>query len=260
MAFRHTQLGRFGDYGVSLKTHPHDDPDQQMAHLYASNGSLIARDIVGNILSRKGMWDQGAHPWTAWRTQFDNLRSNSPYSSYIHPRQARCTAISPRCPRYPHPHNCWHELVPPQEHYNLQGFAQQILPTLNNNLIMRPNGSLGLPPDLWPIWNFVVTSEGEILLSQEDFGIIKHPSISGGRQVWSAGQVGIEILQRNGQRTPLIRQVDLQSGHFVLPHVLPRTPHAQALINFTRDVFQRYEAFFVQPVPCLHPSFTCVWS
>ena len=171
MAFRDTQLGRFGNYGVTLKAHTHDDPDQQAAHLYASNGTLLTRHVVQDILRRKGMWDQGVHPWTAWRTQFDHLRSNSPYSPYINPLQASCTSPSPRCPRYPHQDNCWHELIPPQEHYNLQGFSQQILPTLNNNLILRPDGTLGLPTDLWPIWNFVVTQEGEILLSQEDFGI-----------------------------------------------------------------------------------------
>ena len=64
MAFRHTQLGRFGNYGVSLKAHPHDDPDQQAVHLYASNGILTTRDVVSDILRHKGMWNHGVHPWT----------------------------------------------------------------------------------------------------------------------------------------------------------------------------------------------------
>ena len=69
--------------------------------------------------------------------------------------------------------------------------------------------------------------------------------------MWSAGQVGIE--------NHFIRLVDLQSGHFVKPHVQARTPTAQALIDFTRDVFQQYASGLVT-VPCLHPNFTCVWA
>jgi len=259
MAFRHTQLGRFGSYGVSLNGTTPGDLDNKIAHLYASNGIVTARHVVQDILSSKGMWDQQFPPWLPWTGTFDILRHK--YAGLINNLQARCTVQLPRCPRYPHRYNCWHELIPPEEHYNLLGFAQQILPTLNGNLITRPDGTRGISTELWPIWNFIVTQDGEILLSQEDFGVIKHPSISAGIEVWSAGQVGIEHYQGD----PVIRLVDLQSGHFVRPHVLPRTARAQALIDFTREAFQQYEQSLVQAaipaVPCLHPtSFTCVWA
>jgi hypothetical protein len=102
-----------------------------------------------------------------------------------------------------------------------------------------------------PLWNFVISQEGEILLSEEDYGVIKHSSLSGGRDAWAAGQIGIANKQ--------IRLVDLHSGHFMKPVPHP-TSLSLAFIAFTREVFLAYEAGLLRPrYQCLHPSFDCVW-
>jgi hypothetical protein len=122
-----------------------------------------------------------------------------------------------------------------------------------NNVIYRADGTPGVDSSVQPLWNYVLTRRGEILVGAEDFGWIKHTSIAGGQSVWAAGQVGIE----NGQ----LRMVDLQSGHYVLAgaaQITPGSTLAVELIRFTQRVFQGYFNSF--SLPNLHPSFACVWA
>lgn len=243
MSFRANQLGRFGSIGIGLITS--DDPDQAAAHLYARNGKIVgSRPTVEEILASKGLWDPNDPQWDQWAKLFILLRDNH---CRVGGRRlvSVCTAPHPR-----HPNECWHEIVPPLDHCNLRWFAQNVLPSLADNVVPRADGSFGLPTDFWPIWNFVITPDGEILVSKEDYGVIKHTSISGGREVWSAGQVGIE--------SRLIRLVDLQSGHYVKPNVLQNTQAAQDLIDFTKEVFRQYSTSL--GINCLHPSFECIWA
>jgi hypothetical protein len=250
-----TQLGRFGDFASRLKNHPYDDPDQQIAHLYAVNGLIQygpnpgSRPSVPDVLATKGIWDHRDPTWASWRRDFDAIQSS--HLGGLRPLQAQCTTLQPGSRN-----QCWHELIPPLEHYNLRGFVQHVLPNLHNNNIAQriSDNTLFIYTDSKPLWNFVITVEGDILLSQEDYGVIKHSSLSGdgGRGVWSAGQVGIYNRK--------IRLVDLRSGHFTRP-ILPHRPLLQALKGFTKQVFLSYEVGLLGPQHTyLDPQFDCVWS
>jgi hypothetical protein len=122
-----------------------------------------------------------------------------------------------------------------------------------NNVLVRADGTIGVDTSVQPLWNYALTSRGEILVAAEDFGWIKHTSIAGGLNVWAAGQVGIENAQ--------LRLVDLQSGHYVLSggaHITPGSALANEMIRFTDAVFREY--FRVFNLPNLHSSFACVWA
>ena len=125
--------------------------------------------------------------------------------------------------------------------------------SIHDNVLTHANGTIGVDTSVQPLWNYVLTLRGEILVASEDFGWIKHTSIAGGQQVWAAGQVGTE----NGQ----LRLVDLQSGHYVLAgssYITPGSALATGMVKFTGDVFREY--FRVFSLPNLHTSFTCVWA
>jgi hypothetical protein len=249
-----TQLGRFGDFASRLMNHNYDDRDQQIAHLYASDGLIQygsipgARPTVQQVLDDKGLWDQRDPTWTNWRGQFDNIQHH--YLGGLRPLQAQCR----RGPQPgPPPSQCWHGLIPPLKHYNLRWFVQHVLPNLPNNFVnvaQHANGVLYIQMHSKPLWNFVISQEGEILLSEEDWGVIKHSSLSGGRDVWSAGQIGVANNR--------IHLVDLHSGHFMKPVPHP-TPLSLAFIAFTREVFLAYAGGLLTGIPCLHPGFDCVW-
>jgi hypothetical protein len=113
----------------------------------------------------------------------------------------------------------------------------------------RSDGTIGVDPAAKPLWNYVVTTAGEILVGSEDFEWIKHTSLAGGLEVWTAGQVGVEQNR--------VRLVDLQSGHYVGWAILPGSSLANELIRFTEEVFQKYSQYFGL---ILHPSFQCIWS
>src|SRR5439155_1428971 len=98
--------------------------------------------------------------------------------------------------------------------------------------------------------NFVITDWGEILIAREDFEFIKHTSLAAGLTVWSAGQLGIQAST--------IRLVDLQSGHYVKPNVMPGTTLAHELTSFTDAVFKEYSAHF--GLTCLHANFHCLFD
>ncbi len=143
-----------------------------------------------------------------------------------------------------------HELTPPLRYWSMRSFASRMR---INNVIQRADGGVGIDGSVQPLWNYVLTRRGEILVAAEDFGWIKHTSIAGGSNVWSAGQIGIENNQ--------LRVVDLQSGHYVLggaSHITPGSNLARQLIQFTEDVFKGYFQAF--GLANLHPSFQSVWA
>ena len=143
-----------------------------------------------------------------------------------------------------------HELTPPLRYWSMRSFTSRLRTT---NVILRADGTIGVDTSVQPLWNYVLTRRGEILVAAEDFGWIKHTSIAGGQNVWAAGQVGVE----NGQ----LRLVDLQSGHYVLAgaaQITPGSTLATEMVTFTTDAFREYFQAFA--LPNLHPSFTCVWA
>jgi hypothetical protein len=253
MPFRETQLGRFGSFGVKLLRLGSSDPDQLSAHLYASNGQtqyapMASRPTVDQILASKGIWDHASPTWRSWSNTFDGLkRSYLPTIAQL-PLQALCTAPQPRALQ-----QCWHELVPPVEHVNLREFTQQILPTLSKNSVAQDaQGHWYIPKHARPLWNFIITEAGDILLYEEldHFSVVKHSSLSGGDPVWSAGKVGIESQQ--------IRLVDLDSGHFIThPGHHFTAGLLQQLVDFTAAVFRHYAAGLLSGVQCLHAQFAC---
>lgn len=243
MPFHRTQLGRFGDIGAALTSQL--DPDHRAAHLYASNGTTIGpRPTLSQILASKGFLDASHPAWVAWQAIFGGHR-NQYIGNGGGPLLARCTASWPGAPTG----TCLHELTPPLLHGNLCWFANRVGGQADN-VITRPNNSLAVDQSSRPLWNFVVTNPGDILVASEDFELIKHTCVAGGLDVWSAGQVGIQ----NGT----IRITDLQSGHYVKPNVAPGGSLAQNLIAFTRSVFVDYTRAF--SLTCLHPQFDCVWG
>jgi len=122
-----------------------------------------------------------------------------------------------------------------------------------DSVIKRDDGTFGVDTSVTPLWNYVITLRGEILVAAEDFDWIKHTSLAGGQKVWAAGQLGIE----GGK----LRLADLQSGHYVLAggaHIMPGSTLARDLVTFTEQVFREYFAVFA--LPNFHSLFKCVWA
>ena len=241
MSFRCTQLGRFGEYGNTLCTN--NDPDQRAAHLYAINGVLTTahRPDIGHVLASKGLWAEGEDVWLKWQSMFQILfkRHQSRGGRLL---QATCTESRIGVPNG----ECWHELTPPLKHDNLRNFANTTLPSLrNSNIITLVGGAREVDEHIEPVWNFVVTQEGEILVGAEDYKLIKHTCLSAGRDVWSAGQIGIEHKK--------ICIVDLKSGHYVKTSTLPVLK--KLLSDFTREVSVHYSKML--GVQCLDANFEC---
>ena len=237
MAFRDTQLGRFGQFcSTSLATH--GEPDIRAAHALAADGSWAPRPLLHAVLDSKKLNQD-----PAWVTLFKTLRA-----TYIASGGKQLTGDCTRpWPSQPSGF-CMHELTPPLRHGSLRSFAG----TPATNVMVRPNGTTGVDRSVQPLWNYAITLDGEILIAAEDFGWIKHTSIAGGRDVWSAGQVGIDAGQ--------IRLADVQSGHYILggaTTILPGSAQARRLIAFTEDVFLAYFAFFTPGMR--HSAFACVW-
>jgi hypothetical protein len=161
--------------------------------------------------------------------------------------EQKCTKSSPGFPGY-----CLHELAPPLNHGNLRWFSRKLPPfsAIADNLQTRADGSLRVDPSSRPIWDFLINQAGEIVTGTEDFEAIKHTCLAAGAGVWAAGQLGI--------RGGVVHLVDLQSGHYVGPNVLPGTTLANELISFTQDIFNRYCAHF--NITCLHENFSCIWG
>jgi hypothetical protein len=244
LPFYPTQLGRFGTLGVTLTGL--SDPDLQAAHLYALNGTLTGpRPTLQDILASKGLWDPNDPLWQHWLPLLGTFR-NHYMAAGGHPLTTRCPLPWRSFP----PGSCAHELTPPLSHWNLRGFSQR-LPNLPDNIVTHPNGAVSVDPASRPMWLYIVTRSGEILVASEDYEWIKHPCIAGGLEVWSAGQLGIENHQ--------IRLADLQSGHYVRPSVGVGTNLARELAVFTRTVFEQYTRTLMPSITCLHPGFDCVW-
>jgi len=243
LPFYRSQLGRFGDLGATLT--PPAEPDLMAAHLYAANGSLVGgRPSLQQVLSSKGLWDPSDPVWQQWRTVFGNLRNNY-MAAGGHALPARCPMQWSSFPTG----GCGHELTPPLSHWNLRGFSQS-LPSRPDTVVSRPNGTLGVDEASKPMWLYIVTSYGEILVTAEDYEWIKHPCLAGGYEVWSAGQLGIERHE--------IRLVDLRSGHYIAPNIGATTALARRLLSFTREVFEQYTRTL--GVNCLHAQFDCIWA
>jgi hypothetical protein len=233
----HNQMGRFGDLAqaITLMT----NPDQRAANVIAANGH-----IHHQALQSKGFLEPIDPVWTSWNGIFGQLR-NSHIGNGGSPLQQSCPKSPPGFP----PGYCLHELAPPLKHGSLRWFAQRF-GAIKDNLHTKADGSVGVIPSARPVWNFVITVEGEIVTGSEDFEAIKHTCLTGGLDAWSAGQLGI----RNG----MLELVDLQSGHYVRPNVVVGTNLATQMIAFTGQTFGRYCAHF--GLGCLAANFHCVWS
>jgi hypothetical protein len=236
MAFRTSQLGRFGEYIQSW--HADADPDRRAAHIAERPGGAATMRFAA-LLDSKRLWDPSDPTWLAWKRRFDSLVAGSAVLLPV-----RCSRPHPR-----YPSECWHELLPPLEHGNLRWFAERLRAGRVADNISVENATPFVHRDA-DAWNFVITKAGEILVSTEHYEAVKHPCISGGDQVWSAGRLGVDRRK--------IRMVDLQSGHFVRSAVLRGTSAATVLMNTTDRIFREYVAALLNPDP-LDPSFICVW-
>jgi hypothetical protein len=244
MAFRDTQFGRFGDL-CTAHLGAHGDPDIRAAHALASDGVCSPpRPTLRAVLGSKLLLEDTDPTWQVWMQHF------SPILSTYQTRGG--SPLAGECPKPwpPQPAGfCMHELTPPLRYWTMRNFVSRLKV---NNVIYRADGTIGVDPSVQPLWNYVLTRRGEILVAAEDFGWIKHTSIAGGQSVWAAGQVGIE----KGQ----LRMVDLQSGHYVLAgaaQITPGSTLAAELRQFTENVFRGYFTTFA--LPNLHSSFACVW-
>lgn len=246
MAFRYTQLGRFGELSFS-HFGAHADPDLKAAHALAVNGvsSSPPRPDLSAVFANKFLADTSDPLWASWTILFKNLVSK--YQAITGPGKGsllvgECTKTWPAMPVG----FCMHELTPPLRYWSMRSFAISTA-TYKDNVIPR---SHTVDKSVQPLWNYVLTQRGEILIAAEDFNWIKHTSIAGGEAVWAAGQVGIHHDK--------LFSVDLQSGHYIWPSILPASTRATSLINFTEEVFKEYFRFF--GLTRMDPSFACIWA
>ena len=270
MTFRDTQLGRFHEVCRQTYGSKHGDPDLLAANSLAADGVGVGqRPDLSAVLGQKLLSDDSDPNWKAWEQQFGNLRGG-----YMKRGGGLLVGQCPK-PWDGMPSGfCMHELTPPNQYFSLRSFDSRMLLPFDpdptdpatkkldpvtkkpkrrvTNLLTKQDGSIAVDESVKPIWNYVITLRGEVLVAPEDYGWIKHTSIAGGSDVWSAGQVGLE----GGK----LRLLDLQSGHYVLggkANIVPGTPLALELVKFTRDVIHAYFAHF--QLKNLHPSFDCIW-
>lgn len=147
---------------------------------------------------------------------------------------------------------CHHELVAPMQSCTLQYF-QLVIPSVPDSVVAAPevDAVRRLYIELFGIrpWLYVIRTNGEIIVGPEEFGTVKHASLSGGEPVWAAGEMRIKANR--------VLSVDLQSGHYVKGRVDNFTDHARVLTDFTTRVFRDYCAFF--GLGLLDPSFQSVY-
>jgi hypothetical protein len=139
-----------------------------------------------------------------------------------------------------------HELCPPIRYWSMRSFDSRMA---SDTIIVHADGTVGVDETIKPLWNYVLTWRGELLVAPEDFGFIKHTSIAAGENVWSAGQIGIQ-----GNK---LRVADLQSGHYVRG-ITPESTLGNLLVQFTQDIFKSY--FQIFNLANLHSQFECVWT
>ena len=184
MPFRDTQLGRFGEL-CSSHFSTHGDPDMKAAHALAANGAAIPpRPLLQAVLGTKLLLEDTDVDWQTWMGQLSSLLNNY-QAAGGGPLAGECTRSWPSQPQG----FCMHELTPPLRFWTMRSFCSRMRV---NNLLRRADGTVGVDTSVQPLWNYVVTSRGEILVAAEDFGWIKHTSIAGGQNVWAAGQVGLD--------------------------------------------------------------------
>lgn len=245
MTFRDTQLGRFGEL-CTQHFGGHGDADIRAAHALASNGqSSPNRPDLQAVLGTKLLLEDADPRWQPWKNDFSRLLQ-SYQTNGGSALQGECTQSWPGQPKG----FCMHELTPPFRYWSMRSFTSRMR---INNVVTRADGTIGVDSSVQPLWNYVLTRGGEILVAAEDFGWIKHTSVAAGSSVWSAGQVGIENNQ--------LRVIDLQSGHYVLggaSHITPGSTLAGLLLRFTEDVFRAYYQRFA--LTNIHSAFQCIWA
>ena len=64
-----------------------------------------------------------------------------------------------------------HEFTAPLRHGSVRYLLQNMPP---NNVVQRPNGNSTIDFAVKPVWNYILSASGEILVAAEDFGWIKH--------------------------------------------------------------------------------------
>ena len=156
-------------------------------------------------------------------------------------------------PSLSRPGECAHEYIPPYEHWDLMHFANSVLQRTDGNL-KEIGERLVIDPDTFG-WDFVVTNIGEVLVCRTRyFQHVKHPSLAGGQQVWSAGELGVQ--------DGIIRLLSLSSGHYLRGPLRSFSPNdKEALRQYTQTVFETYLNIHgiqtgAQPPPCEWPSET----
>jgi hypothetical protein len=245
MTFRDTQLGRFGEL-CTQHFGAHGDPDIRAAHVVASNGqSGPNRPDLNAVLGTKLLLEDNDAAWQQWNNSFSPLL-NAYQSQGGSSLTGECTQMWPGQPKG----FCMHEMTPPLRWWSMRSFTSRMR---INNVALRADGTTGVDTSVQPLWNYVLTRRGEILVGAEDFGWIKHTSLAAGSSVLAAGQVGIE-----NQR---LRVIDLQSGHYVLggaSHITPGSHLAGLLVQFTEDIFKAYFQAF--SLTNLDPAFRCIWA
>ena len=244
MPFRDTQLGRYGHL-CAQHFRFHVDPDLCAANALASDGMAEPpRPDLNAVLVSKLVLNPADPLCQSWQNRF-KIRVTHYQAKGGHILSSYCTRAWPNTL----PGFCIHEFTPPLHYWSLRKFAD-LMKGLSN-ILMREDGSMGVDLSIKPLYNYIITALGEILIGSEDFEWIKHTSLAAGLKVWSAGQIGIQ----NGQ----LRLVDLQSGHYItgLRGIVIGSVSARELIDFTESIIRDYCNIFGLKI--LHPLFNCIW-
>jgi hypothetical protein len=187
------------------------------------------------------------HATTGWSQAFARIRRDHIARYHLVPFNAECPRPESDLPGF-----CHHELVDPMHSCTLEYF-QFVIASVPDSVVAAPEVDavrrlyielFGRRP-----WLYVIRPNGEIIVGPEDFGTVKHASLSGGEPVWAAGEMRIKANR--------VLSVDLQSGHYVMGRVDNFTDHARVLIDFTTRVFKDYCEFF--GLDLLARDFQCVY-
>src|SRR5580765_7276798 len=152
MAFRDTQLGRFGDV-CTQHFGAHGDPDVRAAHALANNGAANPnRPDLQAVLGTKLLMEAADPRWQPWNNSFSALL-NTYQRNGGSSLAGECTRQWPGQPQG----FCMHELTPPMRYWSMRSFANRMR---INNVVVRGDGSVGVDGSVQPLWNYVLTRPG----------------------------------------------------------------------------------------------------
>jgi len=225
MTFPVTQLGRFGglcrELVIGADTSVSHTLDVAAALAIAAD-AMFARPMLAEVLGWRGLVLPGDPEWLRWTGQrFPEIVSSFHLS--ILAQYAPCPREVPSVPR----DCCPHALTPPRDFAALRGDFFKSVP---DNVKWRSDGSGEILGYVEPSHLFVILEDGEILVGLEHEKWFKHPSLSGGRPVWSAGEFGSE------QGTLCV--ANLASGHYVGRRQVPEEQFFREAL--TERIFKEY--------------------